>query len=128
MREIKVLLCDDSILVRKKLKESLLALGPLEIIEADNGQTAVEMYKQFKPNLVFMDIVMPIRDGLEALGEIMDLDKKAKIIMLSSSGTRTHLKKAIEAGALDFIQKPWEDSQIHSIVRRIQERMEGNDV
>lgn len=125
MMAMKVLLCDDSLLVREKLKECLLGLGSMEIIEAVDGQAAVDMYRQYRPNLVFMDIVMPICDGLEALQKIMDMDGKARVIMLSSSGTRTHLKKAIEAGALDFIQKPWEGSQVLTIIKRIQGGMEN---
>ncbi len=114
-----ILICDDSLLVRKKLKDCLVECGNYEILEASNGQMSIEIFKQHKPDLVFLDIVMPDKNGLDALIEMKALNEDAKIIMLSSSGTRTHLKAAMEAGASDFIQKPWEKSQIEHIVNNI---------
>ena len=113
---LKVLICDDSILMRKKLKDSLALCGCVNIIEATDGQKAVDMYKENNPNIVFMDIVMPTKDGIAAVAEIKEYDKNAKVVMASSSGTKAHLKKAIEAGAFEFIQKPWEQEQIAKIV------------
>ena len=113
---LKVLICDDSMLMRKKLKESLTLCGCFDILEATDGQKAIDVYKENNPNLVFMDIVMPIKDGIEAVSEIKAFDEKAKIVMASSSGTKENLKKAIEAGAFEFIQKPWEQEQIAKII------------
>lgn len=118
-KTFKVLICDDSILMRKKLKDSLASLGSFDIIEAVNGQSAVDMYKENKPDLVFMDIVMPVKDGIEAVTEIKAFDKDAKVVMASSSGTKEHLRRAIKAGAYDFIQKPWEQEQIAKIVNNV---------
>lgn len=118
-KSFKIMLCDDSILVRKKLKESIEKCGCFTILEASDGQAAVDMYKEHRPHLVFMDIVMPSRDGIGALQEIKEHDSEARVVMLSSSGTRSHLAKAMEAGALDFIQKPWEQAQIISIIARV---------
>jgi two-component system chemotaxis response regulator CheY len=119
---LKVLICDDSILMRKKLKDSLASCGCLDIIEATDGEKAVDMYKENNPNLVFMDIVMPIKDGIKAVEEIREFDKKAKVVMASSSGTKEHLRKAIEAGAFEFIQKPWEQEQIAKIINNLLKR------
>lgn len=116
---LKVLICDDSILMRKKLKDSLALCGCNNIIEATDGQKAVDMYKENNPNLVFMDIVMPVKDGITAVAEIKEFDKNAKVVMASSSGTKEHLRKAIEAGAFEFIQKPWEQEQISKIVNNL---------
>lgn len=113
---IKALVCDDSILIRKKLRDCLTACGCSEVLEAVDGQAAVDMYKQHKPDLVFMDIVMPVKDGIEAVSDIIAFDKNAKVVIASSSGTKTHLKKALEAGAYEFIQKPIEEAQIKNIV------------
>lgn len=113
---LKILICDDSILMRKKLKESLSLCGSFEFLEATDGKKAVDTYKDKKPDLVFMDIVMPIKDGITAVSEIRMIDENAKVVMASSSGTKEHLKKAIEAGAFEFIQKPWEQEQIMKIV------------
>ena len=121
----KVLICDDSLLVREKLKESLKEIGEFAVAEAGNSQDSIDTYRDFRPHLVFMDIVMPDKDGIEVLKDIISFDDQAKVIILSSSGTRSHLKKAIEAGAIDFIQKPWETSQLEAIVRRIENESEG---
>lgn len=119
---IKVLICDDSFLMRKKLKESLQLCGCEDIIEAGDGQAAVDMYREYAPDLVFMDIIMPVKDGIQAVKEIRDFDKSAKIAMASSSYTAAHLKGAIKAGAFEFIQKPWQQEQIEKIVSVILQR------
>lgn len=119
--KLTVLVCDDSMLVRKKLKNQLLALAEMEILEAEDGATAVELYRENKPDLVFMDIVMPVKDGIVALEEIREIDPGARVVMASSVGTSQNLKRAIDAGAFDFIQKPSTDARIASIVRRILE-------
>ena len=111
-----ILICDDSMLMRKKLKESLSLCGSINILEATNGQQSVDIYKEKKPDLVFMDIVMPVKDGLQAVAEIKAFDKNAKVVMASSSGTKDNLMKAIKAGAFEFIQKPWEQEQISGII------------
>lgn len=114
-----ILICDDSLLVRKKMKDCLAELGDFNILEASSGQGSIELFKQHEPDLVFLDIVMPDKNGIEALMEMMALKKDVKIVMLSSSGTKSHLKAAMEAGASDFIQKPWEKSQIEHIIKSI---------
>ena len=116
LEALKILVCDDSILIRKKLKDCLKDLGCSQVFEALNGQEAIDFYKKNKPDLVFMDIVMPIKGGIEAVTEIITFDKNAKVVMASSSGTKTHLKKALEAGAYEFIQKPFEEVQIKNIL------------
>ena len=85
-------------------------------IEGKNGIEAVNLYKSEKPDLVFMDIVMPEKDGTTALAEIKDFDSEAVIIIVSSVGTQEQLKKAIQLGAKDFIQKPFEKNQIKEII------------
>ncbi len=94
--EKKILLCDDSITVRKKLIQSLKSIIDCEVIEATNGEEAVTLYINNKPELVFMDIVMPFMDGLEALENIMDKDPNAKVIMLSSVGTKSKPSKGVK--------------------------------
>lgn len=116
---LTVLICDDSLLVRKKLKDCLLECGDFNILEAANGRSSVEIFSQAKPDLVFLDIVMPDQSGIDALREMKAIKDDTRIIMLSSSGTRSHLKAAMEAGASDFIQKPWDNSQIKRIVSNI---------
>lgn len=118
MPAIKVMVCDDSIFVRKKMRDILALLGVNNIVEAENGQQAVDKYKEESPALVFMDIIMPEKDGIEALSEIIAFDGGARVVMASSVGTQKNLKDAIVAGAYDFLQKPIEASDIARIVKK----------
>ena len=108
----KVLICDDSILARKQIRDIISIVGNPVILEASDGEGAIEMYKAHKPDLVFLDIVMPKKDGNVAIEEIMAYDKDAVIIIVSSVGTHSQLRSALEAGAADFIQKPINKIQI----------------
>ncbi len=113
----KILVCDDSVLARKQLMDAVKEIAEgATFIEGKNGAEAVELYKSEKPDLVFMDIVMPEKDGTTALGEIRSFDENAVIIIVSSVGTQEQLKKAIQLGAKDFIQKPFEKNQIREII------------
>lgn len=116
---LKVLLCDDSLFVRKKMKEAVVAAGVTEIVEAADGQQAIDMYKTEKPDLVFMDIIMPVKDGVEALTEIKAFDSNAKVIMASSVGTQENLRDAIVAGAYDFLQKPISNDDVAKIIAKV---------
>lgn len=116
---LKILVCDDSMLIRKKLKEVLKSCGYNNISEAANGQEAIDIYKESNPDLVFMDIIMPFKNGIEAVKEIIEFDKEAKVVMASSAGTKEHVKEAIKAGAFEFIQKPWEVEQINKILHNL---------
>lgn len=114
--DAKILIGDDSILARKQLKDVLSSLGATRFVEAVNGSEAVELYLVEKPDLVFLDIIMPIKDGITAVKEIMAEDPDAQIIIVSSIGTQQQLKAAITAGAKDFIQKPLQEEQIKALV------------
>jgi len=114
----KFLICDDSILARKQIKDIILTIGEPDILEAADGEKAVLAYKENKPDMVFLDIVMPIKDGNIAIQEIMSFDKDAKIIIVSSVGTQSQLKCALKAGAVDFIQKPIDKAQIINAITK----------
>jgi len=116
LKDIKVLVGDDSILARKQVKDVLLSLEITDVIEAVNGQDVIDKYRENQPDIVFIDIVMPIKDGATAIGEIVKEFPKAEIIVISSVGTQTTLKKAIENGAKDFIQKPINPDKIKEIL------------
>ena len=116
--EGKVLICDDSILARKQIKDCISIAGTPTIFEASDGDKAVQIYKEQKPDLVFLDIVMPKKDGNIAIKEIMEFDKDAVIIIVSSVGTQSQLKCALESGATDFIQKPINKIQIIDAVNK----------
>lgn len=116
---LRVLICDDSVLIRKKLRGLLETCKCKEIYEAENGDVAVEVVKSQSPDLIFMDIVMPSKDGIEALEEIMAINPNSKVVMASSAGTKDHLKKALEKGAYDFIQKPISLEGITALIEKI---------
>ena len=117
--QIKVLICDDSVFARKKLKDYILSLGVSEVFEASDGQEAIDIYKENKPTVVFMDIIMPKKTGIEAVTEILGFDSAAKVVMASSVGTQNHLKDAINAGAYEFLQKPIENNHVLKILQNI---------
>ena len=116
LKDAKILIGDDSILARKQLKDVLTSLGATRFVEAVNGNEAVEKFITEKPDLIFLDIIMPIKGGISAVREIIAEDADAQIIIVSSVGTQHQLKAAIEAGAKDFVQKPINAEQIASIV------------
>lgn len=116
---LKILICDDSMLVRKKLTVTLNELGVSEVYEASDGEQAVEQYKAHKPDLTLMDIVMPKLNGVDALKAILAVNPKAKIVMASSVGTQENLRDAINAGAYNFLQKPISPEQIKELIAKI---------
>jgi two-component system chemotaxis response regulator CheY len=116
--EMKILISDDSILARKQLKDILLTMGSPTFVEATDGQNAIDKYKETHPDLVFLDIVMPKKDGNIAIQEIMAYDPKATIIIVSSVGTQSQLKCALEAGARDFLQKPIDKEHVVELVNK----------
>ncbi|MBR1864734.1 MAG: response regulator [Ruminococcus sp.] len=116
VQDLKVLICDDSMFARKKLNMTIADIGVKEIYEAADGEEAVEKYKAHRPDVVFMDIIMPKVTGIEALKQIIEFDPDAKIVMASSVGTQGHLKEALRAGASDFLQKPISDEDTKAIL------------
>jgi two-component system chemotaxis response regulator CheY len=114
----RVLIVDDAGFMRRMLK-NIVSQGGFEIVgEADNGITAVEMYKELKPDAVTMDITMPQMDGLTALKEILAYDSNAKIIMCSAMGQQFMVVEAIKLGAVDFVEKPFETEQVVKALRK----------
>jgi len=87
--------------------------------EAENGQQAVEMYQELKPDFVTMDITMPVMDGLEAIKEIKKIDPEANIIVCSAMGQQKMIIKAIEAGAKDFIVKPFKEQRVLEAIGKL---------
>lgn len=115
----RVLIVDDAIFMRNMLKDIFLG-GGFEILgEASNGREAVERYKELKPDLTTMDIVMPFKSGIEATREIVRFDQRAVILMCSALGQETLVMEAIEAGAMDFIVKPFRGDDVLSVARRV---------
>ena len=107
-----VLVVDDAAFMRLNLKNIIEKLGFDVIGEAENGKEGIEKYKELEPDLVTMDITMPEMDGLDATKKIMNLDDEANIIMCSAMGQQNMVIDAIEAGAKDFIVKPFDEDRI----------------
>ena len=125
---VKILIVDDAVFMRQMLANILKAEG-IEICgEAANAQEGVEKYKLLRPDLVTMDIVMPMMeklDGIGAVKEIIDFDPKANVLIVSVMGQESLVKKAMEAGAKDFIFKPFKPGRVIQAVRNILKNSEG---
>jgi two-component system chemotaxis response regulator CheY len=87
--------------------------------EAENGKQAVEKYQQLKPDLVTMDIIMPEMGGIEAVKKITQLDPGARILMCSAMGQQALVQEALQAGARDFVVKPFQPSRVLEAVQRV---------
>ena len=113
MNKIKVLIVDDSIFMRKAL-ESLLSHEPdIEIVGlAKNGKEGVEMAEQFHPDVITMDIEMPVMDGITALEQIMNFDKSARVVLVSALGKEELVKKSLLLGAKNYIIKPLDRKKV----------------
>lgn len=114
-----VLLCDDAQVIRVMLSRILTEAGYEIIGEASNGNEAVAIYRQLHPDLVFMDITMPEMNGIEAVRSICQEDPDAKIIICSAMGHKTHVVEAVEAGAKNFIIKPFESHKVIEVANAI---------
>ena len=114
-----VLVCDDAIFMRTMIADILTQAGFEVIGEAESGVQAVEKYRQLKPDLVTMDIVMPDMGGIDAVREICKTDPDAKVLMCSAMGQQALVVEAIQAGAKDFVVKPFQPSRVLEAVQRI---------
>lgn len=107
-----VMVVDDAAFMRMMLKDILTGAGYNVVGEAENGAIAVNKYKELSPDLVLMDITMPEMDGVSAVKKIRGLDPKAKIIMCSAMGQQAMVLESIQAGAKDFVVKPFQAERI----------------
>ena len=115
----RVLITDDALFMRVTLKNLLTKNGYEVVGEALNGRESVEMYKSLKPDLVTMDIVMPDMGGIDAVREIIKEDPGAQILMCSAMGQQALVIEAIQAGARDFVVKPFQPSRVLEAVQRV---------
>jgi two-component system chemotaxis response regulator CheY len=113
---VKILIVDDAAFMRMMVKENLSKAGYSDFAEARNGKEAVERFAEEKPDLVLLDITMPVKDGLTALSEIRSIDPAAKVVMCSALGQEDMMIEAIRLGALDFIVKPFKPERLTQAV------------
>jgi two-component system, chemotaxis family, chemotaxis protein CheY len=114
-----VLVCDDAIFMRTMVGDILTQAGFEIIGEAETGVQAVQKYQQLRPDLVTMDIVMPDMGGIDAVREICRFDPQARILMCSAMGQQALVVEAIQAGAKDFVVKPFQPSRVLEAVQRV---------
>ncbi|MCR4902140.1 MAG: response regulator [Butyrivibrio sp.] len=114
-----ILVSDDAAFMRMMIKDILSKNGYNIAGEAENGAIAVEKYKELKPDLVLMDITMPEMDGIQALKNIKAADPNANVIMCSAMGQQAMVIEAIQAGARDFIVKPFQADRVLEAVKKV---------
>ena len=115
----KILIVDDSRTSRKILKGVLEGGGHEIIGEATNGQEGYDMYAQLKPDVVTMDITMPVMSGVESLKKIKGDFPEAKVIMVSAAGQQHNMVEAVQSGAEEFISKPFDPAQVLKIIEQV---------
>lgn len=114
-----VLICDDAEFMRVQVARILTQAGFAVVGEATTGRQAVDGYRTLRPTLVTMDIVMPELDGVEAVREIIAFDPTARILMCSAMGQQGLVVEAMQAGAKDFVIKPFQSSRVLEAVARV---------
>lgn len=114
----KVLIVDDSQVMREMIGDILKTQGFEVVGEATDGQEALEKYKELNPDIVTMDVVMPKEHGIDAVKKIIALDKEARIIIISGLYQKTLVMEALDAGALDYVIKPFDPSELIETVKK----------
>jgi len=115
----KILVTDDSAFMSLIIKKLLGEKGYWDTIDATSGREAIDLYEKHKPDLVLLDIIMPGIDGLNALKKIMEIDKKAKVIMITAVGQEEIMKECRKIGAVGYIIKPFKEKQVLETIKKI---------
>ncbi|HHI81209.1 MAG TPA: response regulator [Planctomycetes bacterium] len=115
---LKILIVDDAPFMRFLLRQILEEAGHQIVGEAENGKEALEMYEKLQPDLVTLDVVMPEMTGIEALKKIRARSPKARCVMVTAIDQRDHLLEAMQAGALDYVVKPFEKERVLKALSR----------
>ena len=118
-KKYRILLIDDSAFVVKQLQQIFVSENYKVVGTAENGEEGVLMYKEHKPDLVTLDITMPKMDGITALTKIMEFDKEAKVVMVSALGKEDMVKKALLAGAKNYITKPLDRKKVLERIKMV---------
>src|SRR5699024_9597721 len=117
-----ILIVDDAQFMRVTLA-NIIKKGQHKVVgEAENGEIAVKRFRELDPDLVIMDITMPVMNGIDAIAEIKKLDKDANIIVCSALGQQKVVVKAIELGAKDFIVKPFDENRVLETINHVLEK------
>lgn len=111
----KILVVDDSVYARSRIIALLDEVGH-EAVEASDGAEAVAVFQRAKPDVVLLDITMPVMDGISALGRIMALDPEAKVVMVTAAGQERIVMESINIGARDFVLKPFDAERVTGVL------------
>ncbi len=120
----RILVADDASFMRQMIREIVEAEGHEVVAEASDGVQAIDMYREHHPDLVTMDIVMPRRSGIDAVKSILELDSGATVVMCSALGQETLVTEALQAGAKDFIVKPFKPEAVTTTIQKVLEKAE----
>ncbi len=118
---MKILVTDDSKMARKMVIKTLTVNieGDIEIFEAQNGQEALDLYKELSPKIVFLDLTMPIMDGFTALEKIKEFDNNAKVVVISADIQKLSMDRVLQLGAFNFVKKPIDSSKMKQIFEKL---------
>ncbi len=116
-----VLICDDAVFMRSLLREILEQAGYEVVGEATTGAEAVDRYKVLRPDIVTLEVVMPDIGGIDAVREMVKFDPDARVLMCSALGQQALMAEATEAGAREFVVKPFQPSRVLEAVQRVLE-------
>jgi len=117
--KLRVLVVDDAIFMRRMISDILVENGMEVVGEADTGAKAIERYKELRPDLVTMDIIMPELNGIDAVRKIIEHDAQAKIVMCSALGQQALVQDALAAGAKDFLIKPFNAARVVEVIAKV---------
>lgn len=113
-----ILIVDDAMFMRRIMRNALAAGGYTNLAEAKDGDEAIRLCRSYKPRLVFLDITMPGRSGVEVLSEILNENPQMKIVMCSAIGQEETIKKAIRLGAADYLVKPFQGEELVGMAKK----------
>lgn len=116
---MRILIVDDAAFMRMMLKDIMTKGGHEVVGEAENGNVAIDKYRELHPDLVTMDITMPEMDGITSLKEIIKYDQNAKVVMCSAMGQQALVLEAIQSGAKDFLVKPFQADRVLAAIAKI---------
>jgi two-component system chemotaxis response regulator CheY len=120
----RILVADDASFMRQMIREIVEEEGHEVVAEASDGIEAIEQFKKHHPDVVTMDIVMPRRSGIDAVKGILEVDATARVVMCSALGQETLVQEALQAGARDFIVKPFKPDAVTATLRKVLEKEE----
>ncbi len=115
----RILICDDARFMRLMLSRIISKMGHEVVGEASNGEEAVQMYHDLKPDIITLDVVMPKMDGLNALRRILAIDPEAKVLMVTAIGNQTMVLNAMRLGAREYVVKPFRIGEVVRAVNKL---------